>query len=402
MLALSFSRLKDAGCPFRFHTLYIQKSYKEPETEPMKIGGEVALFLQCYRTHCCRAGLERDESYFDHLYESWEKEGKWTDVEKAYQLLSRFFTSDFGPFPCTSPIIMIEDKLAFDKDLNLIQGDDAWFSKQAAFRVIGDFAYCDGDTLRIIDDKTGYADPDPLQLQISACLIPRAIRARTPGLLDGVRFVAPTFNVLSGGHAKRIDLEILDIAKSDELASKILARVDEVNNWNEYPAVACDRCAHCTVPGCPIDAGVRKDLVSTGATAQPPILQIPTAITNREMAEKAVQFLVFADRISSEVREILTAYVEQNGPVATIGKVAELRAFNPWHPKDLKSLVNALLAYGAKPEFLWESLNLSETDLESICRKSGIKNRLPLLFAMGERKEYKPRFGIYKDKLTAS
>ena len=54
IIPLSFSAWKDADCPFRFRVLRIDRSYKEPETEALQVGSEVARLLQDYRNTCIR------------------------------------------------------------------------------------------------------------------------------------------------------------------------------------------------------------------------------------------------------------------------------------------------------------------------------------------------------------
>ena len=57
------------------------------------------------------------------------------------------------------------------------------------------------------------------------------------------------------------------------------------------------------------------------------------------------------------------------------------------------------MAYGIPPKVIWDNMSLSESDLSKILKKAGMEERKPMLLSLGERKAYKPRFGIYNDKL---
>ena len=90
---------------------------------------------------------------------------------------------------------------------------------------------------------------------------------------------------------------------------------------------------------------------------------------------------------------------ERIHPLLTPDEVAELRPNEPWKAKSVERLVNALVAYKIPKEIIWDNLSLTEADLEKILKKSKMQERLPLLMAMGERKKYSPKFGLYNDTL---
>lgn len=392
MIALSFSRWKDADCPFRFNALHIARTYKEPANEPMLIGGEVAEILKEYRLHCFKAGVSRD---VDFLWKTFDQKAKTlTNSERTYELLQKFEQSDFSEIPVTASCVLIEKRLAFDENLNLIceeKEDDAWFSKKAVFRLISDSVWREGDTLQIIDEKTGFGDPDPLQLEIAAYLLPKAIPAID---MAGVFYISGSFNILSTG--KRIDCFQKRMDELGEIGDRIRARVKEVNSWTEFPARACGACKYCSVPDCPLQTKAKELIVKQQDS---PVLEIPAEIKMQVDARMAIRFVSFAERIIDQIKGMLRDYVEANGPISVDGKIAELRPNEPWKATNLEQILKTLVAYGIPPKVIWDNMSLSESDLSKILKKAGMEERKPMLLSLGERKAYKPRFGIYNDKL---
>lgn len=393
MHALSFSRWKDSECPFRFKTIHIDRSYKEPANEAMLTGGEVADILKAYRLHCFESGLSRDIDYLWKIHE--DRKGTLTSPDRCAELLANFAKSDFAEIPVTASCVMIERKLTFDESLHLIPDEhkfeDSWFSKKAAFRLISDSVWRVGDTLQIIDEKTGFGDPDPLQLEIASYLLPRAIPAMD---MSGVFFLAGTFNILSTG--KRVDCFQKRIDEINPVGEMINAKLVEVNSWKEYPAQSCGACSYCTIPTCPLKIEAKELLVRMKDS---PVLDIPSEITLLSDAEMSIKFIQFAEAVVDRVRGMLREFVEQKGPVSAGGLIAELRPNDPWKAGDVAQILSALVAYGVDRKLIFDNISLSESALEKIVKKAGVVDRLPLLLSMGERKEYKPKFGLYKDKI---
>lgn len=407
MYALSFSRWKDSLCPFRFHALYIAKSHKEPDTDAMKIGREVAEILCAYRAHCYRMAVTSDLGFFDQVKPNKEI------AEQVFDLLGQFQRSLFISVPLGAGWVHTEGKFTFDSSLNLIAGDDAWFSKSAAFRIIFDFAYVLDDTLHIIDDKTGHGDPDKLQLELYAFLGKVAITHQKPALSEKVRNVVCQFNELG---KRQVD-EFLFTFPDDfqDTRQKILDRLAEVNSWTEFPAVACSQCKWCSVPGCSIRESAQNSLVGAVADVAPAIT-LPTEITSKEEAEKAVQFVLFAEPVIDGVKELLRAYVDEHGPVYAGGKVAEVRPNEPWKCTDMEKLTGTAV-WLMKRKFLGDGmtedqatmkakgavldmLSASESAVEKTLKKFRLNGSVDMLLkSTGERKKYKPRFGLYNDSI---
>lgn len=389
MIPLSWSALKDSECPFRFHALRIAKAYKEPQGAAAEIGSHVAEVLKTYREYCIKKGVPSDIEFLVRAAANKTPDPEKT--EKIMGLIERFLNSNLVNIPLTTVWRKIEAKIAFDANLNPLPERDGWFAKNVAFRMVSDFAYIHDRTLWIIDDKTGRGDSDKRQVDYYADLLQRI--APTEGM-NGFDRVVCILNQLGMG---RVDI----VAEYPPgpiagVREEIMEHLARVNAWTEFPAVACSQCKWCTVPDCPIRNETETALI---VSDQNPVTGIPTSITTRQQAEKAVLFLVFAENITDRVKELLRNYVQEHGAVMAGGKVAEERPNNPWKVKDLERLVKTLLAFGVPSQAIWPELSLSESAIEKLTKKAKIQSRLPVLLAMGERKEYKPRFGLFNDKL---
>ena len=385
-IPLSYSRWKDADCPHRFNAMHIERSYKEPESDAMRRGGNVHLITEQYRRHCYQTRRLSDLEWLSRKIDSIEDQ----DVR---QLVQNFSESAAVNLPMDAEWVQIEGRFAFGENLALLDGGkDGWFDPEVRFRMVLDFAYSQGDTLYLVDDKTGRGDPDSLQLELYAYLASQvylSIHKNKP-----IRRIVCVFNELG---KRKLDSWEYTPSEVRDVRRKIFERLELVNSWKEYPAIACGQCKWCSVPGCPVRESAAKALVETTGC---PTITIPDAITTPGDAEKAVLFLLFADGVVDGVKDILRAYVEANGPVAAGGKVAELRENEPWKCGDLEKTVKTLVAYGAPPALIWDQLSLSESGIEKICKKAKIKERLPMVLqTMGERKAYKPKFGLYNDKV---
>jgi hypothetical protein len=389
MIALSHSRMKDMGCPFRFNALHVAKTHKEPRGEAAEIGSHVAEILATYRLYCLQKQISSDISWLANVAAD-----KVPDPDKTAKILGHidtFTNTNLINVPVNPAWSRTEAKLAFDKNLKPLPEDDGWFDKRAAFRMVADFAYIQDNTLWIVDDKTGQGDTDPFQVRLYAYLLPKL---RPHNQVPSYERICCVMNELG---KRRCDV-VGDYAPGEveDVGQDLLAKLQEVNSWTEYPATVCSQCKWCSVPGCPVRGQVETALVEV---SKPPVTAIPTEITTRDQAERAMQFVLFAESCADAVKDLLRAWVEANGEVYTMGKVAEMRPNSPWKATDVQKVAKALVAFGVQPEALWKELGLSESALEKLCKKHKLADRLPLLLAMGERKEYKPRFGFYNDKL---
>ena len=382
-VALSFSGWKDSECPFRFNALRIAKTYKEPESDAMLVGSAFANLMDRYRRRCFAIKLNSDMNFLD---EAAAQSGIEGDNQTALlDLVDRFKSSEFAILPIGQAIWWeTEWKAVFDDKLRYLQGPKAWFDKKAAFRAVVDFIYRAGNDLFIIDDKTGRASPDPFQLKIYAALMPRAIG------MNPDRICCIFNNVI--GKKEMVEYCMAELRDVDGL---ILERLKEVNSWTEFPAVACDQCKWCTVPGCPLRERAADTLIlEVRDESKTPTLNIPTEITTKEEAERALQFVVFADDVVDQVKALLRGYVEGNGPVVAAGKVAELKPNEPWKATSVEKIVKTLAAYQIPVAQIWDSLSITEAAIEKLLKKNKAQDKLAMVLHYGERKSYKPRFGI--------
>ena len=391
MIALSWSRWKAAECPHRFNVLHVEKSYKEPMGEPAEIGQHVATILQTYRQYCLAKNIQSDIEWL--LKVSAAKVPDKGKTDKILDLIEAFINTNLVNLPINPQWVRVESKLTFDRNLKPILGEEAWFSKSAAFRMVSDYAYIADKTLWIVDDKTGRGDSAEFQVKLYAYLLPLI---KPPNTLPSYDRICCVFNELGKRQCNVVgEYSPGDV---DDVRETIMAKLAEVNAWTEFPAKACSECKWCSVPGCAI-----RDDVETALTIsdKSPVPAIPLQLTTQAEAEKAMLFLMFAEGVTDQVKELLRSWVQEHGPIIAGGKIAEERENKPWKVTDLQRLATALVAWGVPVASLWSELGLSESALEKLARKAKIKERLPMLLAMGERKDYKPKFGLYNDKLSS-
>lgn len=387
MIPISFSAWTDFDCPFRFKVLRIDKSYKEPITDPLKIGSLVAESLAEYRKHCISNGLKNDVSFLDNI-----------DIDgRAAELIKSFKRTEFVTVPTDAKWVQIEGKFAFDENLSLLGSDkQAWLHPRVAFRTVVDFAYFDPQAgeLVIIDDKTGYGEADDLQLKLYAHLLKTAWMQDNNSIAGGMqlRRIRCIFNYL----AKRETEEFcFDPPETNPMHDTIVARIREVNSCAEWSPRICSSCKWCSVPGCEIRESTEKALVQAEGS---PVIEIPSEIVWLKDAERALQFLSFAENIVSTVKGLLRDWVEANGPVASGGKIAKFSERESWAPKDLAMMCRALTAYGAPPELIWNNLSLTKSSIEKIVKKAKLEGKLPFIEAMVTKKSYKA-FGVENDRI---
>ncbi len=389
MIALSFSRLKDVECPFRFNALYIAKTYKEPESERMRVGGAVAKILATYRNHCISNKIQNDVGLLGDIKARVQADLR----EKVVPLLDRFSRSEFVSVPIDAKWYQVEDRFAFNDNLLPIHGNDAWFDKSVAFRAVVDFAFFDPKEgiLDITDDKTGWGDSDELELKIYAYLLKTAWMS-SGDLTHGLRLkkIRARFNNIATGTVNEMELEPQETNSMREL---ILGKIKEVNAWTEYPARVCSCCRFCTVPDCPVRAESEKALVAADGS---PVTEIPLKIFWQHEAEKALQFIDFADGIIGQVRDALKAWVDKNGPVVVGGRIAGYSDRESWQPKDLAAFCKALISWGAPPEMIWQNLSLTKSATEKVIKKAKLEKQMPFIESMVEKKVSRT-FGIKND-----
>jgi hypothetical protein len=343
--------------------------------------------MEKYLEHCFAASMASDLSWFD-------KYAFPEDIaEQCNAMISKFKDRMGFQVPIGAPWYQIEGKAAFNDFLLPLPGDDGWFSKQAAFRAVVDFAYVYGDCLYIVDWKTGRGEADPFQVALYAHLIPKLI----PDMVtraNRINRVSCIFGEIAKGRMSVVG-EFDIAADPTPMHQKIVAKIEEVNAWKEFPAIACDQCKWCRVPGCPVRDGKTTALVEHKAS---PVSQIPKEIFFIQEAEQALLFIQFAGGVVDQVKDLLRDWVEKNGPVAAGGKRAELRANNSWTAGDVERILKVLVAYGVPKSDALGALSLSEAALEKLLKKFKMPNRLPMLLSLGERKTYKPKFGLYNAK----
>lgn len=387
MLSLSYSAWKDFDCPYRAYRLRIAKDFKEAENDYMRIGKAVHACIADYMEWIRDRDMPSDLSFFD-LVQFKDKSIR----DKCLELIEAFKRTPCVALPIGVVDLRAEAQLAFDDRLKFMPGADSWFAKNVGFRAVLDLAYRLEDTIYITDFKTGQGETDRLQIDLYAWAAWNALLPRDCGNRPVNRIVCVVEELAKGS---RVTQEYLpgDIGPIGE---QIAARLERINSMTEYPAVICAQCRYCQIPDC----GPKQEVKTALVTAeQSPTIRIPQEIQTDEEARKALAFLVFADQVTGQLKDLLRQWVEQHGPVEGCGKVAELRENKPWKVKDLSKLTRALVAFGVKPELIWSNLSLSESNLEKLCKKSKIADRLPALLSMGERKDYAPRFGLYSDRI---
>jgi hypothetical protein len=400
MIALSFSAMNDAQCPYRFKVLRIEKSYKEPESEALRVGAAVATILQGYRAHCFKQGLSSDLSYLDGAKIVLDPDIK----ERVRELLTNFASTEFATVPLGAEWVHVESRplgsdpkgiggFAYNCGLAFLGSDkSAWLHKECAFRLKSDFCYYLDGTLHIIDDKTGFGDGDEQQLSIYAYLVKLAWFQNPKNSGKPLNAIVCTFNNIAKRTTTTIEFSPADTNSMREIIRKAIY---DINERKEWPAVACSMCKWCSVPGCPIREDASKALVDHKDS---PVVQIPNELFYVQDAEKALLFVQFAEAITDRVKALLKSWVEMNGPVMAGGKIARFQEKESWKPRDLSSLCAALVSFGAPKELVWNNLSLSKTTLDKIVKKGKLEARMPWIESHIERKSGKA-FGIVNDSV---
>jgi hypothetical protein len=389
MIPLSYSRLKDLACPFRFKALHVDKTHREPETPAMIVGSVFHKAIAKYRQRCMKMGVPSDPE----ALASYEPDVDYDDIAaEVKKLLTSTANSELCQVPVDCDWYLIEGKLSFDSSLSYLGGKESWLDENVAFRAIADAVYLYDGNLFIIDDKTGWGDPDERQLLIYASLVPSA-------LPEEHRKSVKWINLTWYDHRRGQIIPAGEVEHEDDAIVKtkrfLLDKIREVQDMKDFPAVSCELCDYCSISDCPLRASVEKSIVSADNA---PVIKIPHELTTHEDAEKAVEFLVFVDSIKSRITELLQSWIQEHGPVTAAGKIAEEKPNEPWKVSDLQGLAKAAVAMGIKPEWLWDAMTITEAKLKKLARNAGLHEGqlIMLMNCYGERKKLKPRFSMSK------
>lgn len=369
MITLSFSKLKDMECPYRFNAKHLDKSLVEPESDICLMGKDLAEALAAYRRHCLDKGLLSDIAYFQEHPRAWFDEGTMAP------LIETFLGSPSALMPQTWDWCGVEDRLAFDANLDFIP--DGWKSPEARFRMVSDFAYLAHGTLWIVDDKAGWSDPDMRQVLIYGYLLARMLLAQG----HAVKAVKVIFNRLA--LRKIEDMGEYELRHLEWVRHELRERIVQVNAWKNFPAIECRQCPNCGVMDCPPRKTAVVALTTPSKAPQVP----PTGWLDKPgQAESFLSLLVHGEALLEQVKAALKRHVLGYGPVRAAGAVARMKEKRSWRPRDLRKLVAVLGRYGVAEEEIWEALGLSRTEMERLAKRYKMKDRLPLLLAMGEWK----------------
>jgi len=395
MIALSFSRMKDLECPHRFKVLHIDRSFKETMGEPARIGIDFAEIMAEYRRRCAQNNQAIDMPLLLDLCD--ERKETLTDYEATRESAEKLLAHpDLMEVPIEAKdSFLIEHKFTFDADLNVIPGDPekAWRSPKAAWRMVADFAYRQGDRLHIIDDKSGWGDPDPEQLEFYSYLIPRAIE---PLKMGGVWYVDARFHMVRMGRVIRPSSRLTGIKtpfQIDQLApigKRIKGLLEQANSMTEFPAVICTRCQYCQIPECPKKDEAMNAIATQGNV---PTFVIPSELTDREQAEKVLAFVTLAEPIIKQIKNLLKTYTKDNGAVTAAGQVAQWEDAERWSCKDARRLAKLLLSFGVTEPDLWKAMGITKAELQKIVKRYSLTERMPFLKSSYDIK-VSPQFDI--------
>jgi hypothetical protein len=407
-IPLSYSAIQNAACPFRFKAINVDKSYKEPESEILRIGSAMADILCNYRRWCYRMKLSSDLGWF-------EDSGCLHTVDadilpQVKELIGKFSRGPYASVPLHAEWVHVESQpvlnfaqiggLAFNRALTPLGTDKgAWLHRDVAFRLKADLYYYDPATaeLVIIDDKSGWGGGNDDQLMMYAYLIKRSwlqLPINSGGRkLERIRGI---FNNVALFTSTEVDFSPSDVDRVQGILEGWMKKVEE---WTadpkaEWPAIACNQCDYCTVPGCPLRQ-VAKASVETIAKAAG--YELPAEIFYAEQAQRAMEFKLFIDSMSKSINELLKAWVEKNGSVANAGKIAKFSEIESWEVKDLASFCSALVTWGVPKEMLWQNLSISKAGIEKIIKKNKLESKQAWIEAY-LKKSKERRFGIQKDK----
>lgn len=378
MISLSHSRLSDLSCPYRFRAIYVDKTHTPSESQAMLIGSAVHAALARYRTHCLESGVDSDVEFWDKLV----AEAADDEVRK---ILISIRKSNAITLARDCDWWGVEMRMGFriDSDGHLQRCD--WRDGACAFRGIVDFAFRVGDTLYVIDDKTGQAPDSADQILTYLALLLIHEPSLRPQYVEGGYWMHARHPRYLSVLSASID-EVRE--KLDRLETWIVDKIVEVNERTEWPAVPGTTCKWCEIQDCP----ARTAAIQAHTDAVSP----PTEIVTREDAVRAAQFINVIDGLVKNVRERLRAWVEENGPVQTPFGVAEIRRYEGWECTDPYALVRMLAGYGLPVSDVLRSMSISKTALEKLMKRSGKQAAIGIVLKSTGEPTESERFGIYK------
>lgn len=384
-LALSFSRLSKIDCPYAFYRHYLahpEDRFKEPENDAMVVGRIFADLARQYRQRCYENQWSSDTTF-------WERSDIGSDhpdyqprfADDLRELASMFGDSPYTHVYLQADFVNIEKRYSFDSNFMVITAereDDAWYSPETIFRLIPDYAFVIGDTLYIVDDKTGRVEPDSTQLRIMAKLLLRAFyQTQPPDKPHSIDKISATFNMVRTKQRIVKEYEPRDIL---EVEGWIRDKIAEIEAWKDYPAKACNECRNCKIPECPLGLSVVEQVEEQVQTAMIELggtlpmesktkVFSPPEITTKEQQEEVLQFLTFAKRFVTDWEDALKASVKALGPVTACGQVADYFHTETVKPRNLRQFCGALEKVGVPKDDIWDELNLGKREINKLVRK---------------------------------
>jgi hypothetical protein len=407
-VVLSYGAIQNAACPYRFKAINVDKSYKEPENELLRVGAALADILCNYRRWCYRMKMSSDLGWFTdsgclHTVDA-------EILPQVKELISKFSRSPFASVPLHAEWVHVESQpvlnfeqiggLAFNRNLiPLGHNKAAWLHKDCRFRLKSDFCYYDPTTaeLVVIDDKSGWGDGDDDQLMMYAYLL-KKYWLQLPINSGGRELVRirGIFNNVAKFTSTEVAFSPEDVDKAEAF---ILGWMEKVEQWvadpkTEWVAIPCSKCDYCTVPGCPAKQLAKASVTEIARAAG---YELPKEIYFLDEAERALEFKLFIDGMSKQINDLLKAWASKNGRICRAGKVAQYSTVEGWEVKDLASFCSALVTWGVPKEFIWQQLSLSKASIEKTIKKYKLESRQAWIDAY-LIKSKEDRFSVTKDK----
>ena len=232
MIALSYSRMENMQCPYRFYRLYIKKDFQEPMNAAAALGNKVHALTAAYREHCISNGIKKDMDWFDKMEEDTDPK------EWPREMIEKFKNSIFSTIPPKVQWFCCEKTFKYDEDLNVLP-DTVPYSK-IAFRLIPDFAFVRNHKLYIEDDKTGKWDPGKGQSKIYPGLLLKAL----PPELE-ITEVAFRYNMILTNTPIVYGPTEVKVAKRE--VAWVKKQIKAANEWTVFPKQFCKVCTFCKI-----------------------------------------------------------------------------------------------------------------------------------------------------------
>lgn len=339
------------GCPLRFAFCFIAKRYKEePEGDMAKRGKLAHLLTAELRQRWLESGADVRQDHLSML--AINKAGEVGLSEEAAAEVADLVVAaankiDLLPDRKNVSKYWIEERVAMTSQWNPCD----WFSDQAYWRSIVDFAYLTKDgTLFIEDDKSGWAEPDMRQALGYGWVFSRLCKPE---------MVVCSFNML----AKKTNRELppFNPEELNEFPGWVEEIRREILNTEDFEPRLGGHCGYCGfVAECPAHQKVGQQIV----TLSPEKLRVPQTL---EEAERGGLFLMAAERYVSEVKRVLREYVEANGSVALAdtGKELRLDAATDWEGS-AGDILGAMLQAGLPKDLILDRMSLRWKNVESV------------------------------------